>query len=76
MAKIYLVNGRAYEAELLLGFPLQEGVEEIDVLEAHPAVLYQIDYPGTHAFTTEPTEVWKTTKLHPEAAVRVIPVIH
>ncbi|SMF48353.1 hypothetical protein SAMN06265365_11662 [Tistlia consotensis] len=55
--------------------PLREP-EEVPVFDLEPKLVFQVDYPGCRKLTVEPVEVQLITRRHPEAQVRLIPVVH
>ena len=50
--------------------------QRVPVLDLEPRMVYRVDYPGARTLTAEATEVSLITRAHPEAQVRIIPVVH
>ena len=76
---LYVWNDRAYDGELALArdaHVLDSDIAEKAVtLEQHPKLVFRVTHDDHAEFVTDPVDVYRLTKGHPEYQVYIIPVV-
>ena len=55
----------------LLARKLAGALEPVSWLGLPPKLIFTVDYPGGHKVVSDPVEVYRLRKAHPDATVRV-----